>query len=44
MYYVYVLENPKDKSFYIGFTEDLKRRVTEHLEKGGGRTTRLKND
>ena len=43
MYYVYVLENQKDQSFYIGFTEDLKRRIAEHLEKRGGRTTRLKD-
>lgn len=29
-YYIYVLFSLKDKRFYIGFTEDLKRRLTEH--------------
>jgi len=44
MYYVYVLENQNDKSFYIGFTADLRRRVYEHQNGKGGRTTRLKKD
>ena len=30
MYYVYVLLSLKDKKFYIGFTNDLERRLTEH--------------
>ncbi len=30
MYYVYVLLSQKDKKFYIGFTNDLKRRLKEH--------------
>lgn len=30
MYYVYLLLSKKDKQFYIGYTNDLKRRVTEH--------------
>lgn len=42
MYYVYVLENQTDKSFYIGYTTDLRRRLSEHQEGKGGRTTRLK--
>ena len=29
-FYVYVLESLKDKNRYIGFTTDLKRRITEH--------------
>lgn len=29
-YYVYVLLSLKDKRFYIGFTEDLKNRLSEH--------------
>ena len=29
-YYVYVLLSLKDKKFYIGFTNDLKRRMKEH--------------
>lgn len=30
MYYVYVLQSKKDKSLYIGFTQDLKKRLFEH--------------
>ncbi|MBI2439349.1 MAG: GIY-YIG nuclease family protein [Candidatus Moranbacteria bacterium] len=30
MYYVYVLQSLKDKKLYIGYTNNLKRRVTEH--------------
>ncbi|MEW6086691.1 MAG: GIY-YIG nuclease family protein [bacterium] len=30
MYYVYILFSLKDQKFYIGFTHDLKRRMTEH--------------
>jgi len=33
MYYVYILVSRKDGNFYIGFTDDLKRRINEH-EKG----------
>lgn len=29
-YYVYVLENIKDGELYIGFTNNLKRRLKEH--------------
>lgn len=29
-YYVYVLFSTRDHGFYIGFTTDLKRRLTEH--------------
>ena len=32
MYYVYVLFSHKDKKFYTGFTENLKRRLLEHNE------------
>ena len=42
MYYVYVLENQNDKSFYIGFTANLKKRLFEHQNSKGGRTTSLK--
>lgn len=42
MYSVYLLENQSDKSWYIGFTSDLKRRVLEHNSKQGGRTTKIK--
>jgi len=30
MYYVYVLKSQKDENLYIGFTNDLKRRLSEH--------------
>ncbi len=31
-YYVYVLYSHKDKKFYIGFTENLKKRYLEHQQ------------
>lgn len=30
MFYVYVLKSRKDENLYIGYTTDLKRRLTEH--------------
>lgn len=30
MYYVYILQSRKDKSYYTGFTENLKQRLKEH--------------
>jgi len=42
MYYVYLLESQKDKSWYIGYTSDLKKRLYEHLNKQGGKTTSKK--
>ena len=42
VYYVYLLENQIDKSWYIGMTIDLKRRIKEHQNGQGGRTTKLK--
>lgn len=32
MYYVYVLLSLKDKNFYVGYTDNLKRRLKEHQE------------
>ncbi len=32
MYYVYILFSKKDKKFYIGLTQDLKRRISEHRQ------------
>ena len=29
-YYVYILRSLKDSNLYIGYTNDLKRRLTEH--------------
>ncbi|MBI2989609.1 MAG: GIY-YIG nuclease family protein [Candidatus Magasanikbacteria bacterium] len=42
MYFVYVLENKVDKSWYIGFTKNLKRRLFDHLSGNGSRTTSIK--
>lgn len=42
MYCVYLLENQNDRSWYIGFTTNLKRRLLEHNTKQGGRTTKIK--
>lgn len=30
MYYVYILYSSKSRNFYFGYTEDLRKRVTEH--------------
>ena len=30
MYYVYLLKSEKDKDFYMGFTNNLERRIKEH--------------
>ncbi|WP_416898785.1 MAG: GIY-YIG nuclease family protein [Minwuia sp.] len=32
-YFVYILSNKYDTTLYIGFTNDLRRRLTEHREK-----------
>lgn len=42
MFYVYLLENINDKSWYIGYSSDLRRRLTEHNTGKGGKTTRQK--
>lgn len=39
-YYVYVLISLNDHKFHIGFTKDLKQRLTEHRE---GLVTATKN-
>jgi len=39
MYYVYVLFSEKDNKFYIGYTNNLDRRVNGHL-KGGVSSTK----
>ena len=41
MFYVYILKSLKDESNYIGYTNDLKRRVKEHNE-GQVKSTRHK--
>jgi len=42
MFYVYLLEHLQDKTWYIGFTENLTRRLGEHQSGNGCRTTSLK--
>lgn len=41
MFIVYILQSKKDLSFYIGFTSDIKRRLSEH-EKGFSDSTKHK--
>ncbi len=36
MFYVYILENLIDQSWYIGYTDNLERRLSEHNQKIGG--------
>ena len=33
MYYIYLIRNRKTKEFYIGYTDDLIRRIKEHKDK-----------
>jgi len=33
MFYIYVLKSKKDNSIYIGYTNNLKRRLVEHNDK-----------
>ena len=33
MYYVYLIKNNRDKETYIGYTNNLKRRLKEHKDK-----------
>ncbi len=33
MFYVYILKSAKDKKLYIGYTNNLKRRMEEHKQK-----------
>ena len=44
MFYVYLLECQDDKSWYIGYTADLKQRVKDHVSGTGARTTSLKQN
>jgi putative endonuclease len=42
MFYVYLLENIEDKTWYTGFSSNLKQRIKDHYSGKGGRHTRLK--
>ena len=44
MYFVYLLQCADDKSWYIGFTSNLRRRIVEHKGGYGCRTTSRKNN
>lgn len=44
MYYTYLLENQNDKSWYIGYTSDLKKRLKEHTSGHGSQTTKKKEN
>ncbi len=32
MFYVYILQSLKDKQFYVGYSDNLKRRLKEHSD------------
>ena len=43
-YYVYVLQNLDDKSLYIGFTTNIKQRLSDHQSGKGSTVTRKKKN
>ena len=44
MFFVYVLENQNDRSWYIGFSSNIEQRIIDHRNGSGARTTRIKKD
>lgn len=44
MYWIYVLECQNDKSWYIGYTSNLRKRLVEHQSGYGSGTTKKKKD
>ncbi|MBU4446635.1 GIY-YIG nuclease family protein [bacterium] len=40
MYYVYILRSKSDSNFYVGYTNDLKKRLRQHND---GKVTSTKN-
>ena len=42
MCYTYLLENKNDKTWYIGYTSDLKNRLSHHQNGSGAETTKRK--
>jgi len=42
MFWIYLLENQNDKSWYIGYTSNLKTRLKQHQGGYGSQTTREK--
>ena len=43
MYWTYLLENQNDKSWYIGYTSNLRKRLLEHKHWYGAQTTKYKS-
>ncbi len=41
MYYLYVLKNKRNKFLYVGYTNNLKRRIEEHRNKESSYTARM---
>ncbi len=41
MFYVYILKSKKDNKLYIGYTDNLKRRMEEH-NSGGNKSTKFR--
>ncbi len=39
-YYVYVLESEADKSYYIGYTQGLEKRIQDHNDRRGRYTAK----
>jgi len=44
MYWTYLLENQNDKSWYIGYTSNLRKRLNEHQSGYGSKTTKIKKN
>jgi putative endonuclease len=42
-YVVYILEDQQDKTWYIGFTHDLKQRLKDHKSGHGSYTSKKKD-
>jgi len=42
MYYVYFLKSINSNAVYVGYTNDLRRRLAEHNSKHGGKYTKNK--
>ena len=42
MYYVYLLQNTEDRSWYIGYSANLRQRLAQHQTGKGARTTARK--
>lgn len=43
MFWTYILENQNDRSWYIGYTSNLKKRLADHLSGNGAETTKKRS-